>query len=70
MLKIENILINGKEFVRTTSTENKYIKQLQTGAMYAEAIDLVYAPFTYEETDVEIERDISKIESSIFTETH
>ena len=70
MLTIEKIIINGKEFIRTTSTENKYIKQLQTGAIYAEAVDLVSSPFTYEETDVEIEKEVSKLDFSIFTETH
>ena len=49
--------------VKTYSTENKYIKQVETGLEYDEAIDIGekvgenYKPtkYTYEETDKEIE---------------
>ena len=49
--------------VKTYSTENKYIKQVETGFEYDEAIDIGekvgenYKPtkYTYEETDKEIE---------------
>lgn len=50
-------------FVKTYSTDGFYIKQLETGNEYAEAIDIgefngsVYAPkfYTYEETNKTIE---------------
>ena len=49
--------------VKTYSTENKYIKQVETGLEYDEAIDIGekvgenYKPtkYTYEETNKEIE---------------
>ena len=49
--------------VKTYSTENKYIKQVETGFEYDEAVDIGekvgenYKPtrYTYEETDKEIE---------------
>ena len=49
--------------VKTYSTENKYIKQVETGLEYDEAVDIGekvgenYKPtkYTYEETDKEIE---------------
>ena len=55
VLKVENILINGKEFIKTTSTQNKYIRQVQTGLIYAEAIDVASSTYIYEETDIEVE---------------
>ena len=50
MIKQENININQKEFVKTYS-DTYYIKQLQTGVIYAEAIDIYPCSFSYEETD-------------------
>ena len=49
--------------VKTYSTENKYIKQVETGLEYDEAVDIGekigedYKPtkYTYEETDKDIE---------------
>ena len=54
---------DGVILVRTYSTENKYIKQVETGLEYTEAIDVgqyvngVYKPlkYNYIETDKEIE---------------
>lgn len=37
------------------SNENKMIRQIETGNIYIEAIDVSPCNFTYEETDVEIE---------------
>ena len=52
--------------VKTYSTEKKYIKQVETGLEYDEAVDIGekvgenYKPtkYTYEETDKEIEVDV------------
>ena len=57
---------DGVILVKTYSTENKYIKQVETGLEYDEAVDLGekvgenYKPtkYTYEETDKEIEVDV------------
>lgn len=46
---------DGVNLYRTYSDTNFYIKQIQTGAEYAEAIDVENAPYTYVETDKKIE---------------
>ena len=56
---------DGVVLVKTYSTENKYIKQLETNLEYDIAIDVgevelgIYKPknYTYEETDNEIKED-------------
>lgn len=65
MIKIEYYTTrnDGVILVKTYSTENKYIKQVETGLEYNEAIDIgayengIYKPknYTYIETDKEIE---------------
>ena len=58
MKRNDNVIL-----VKTYSTENKYIRQVETGLEYDEAIDIGekvgedYKPtrYTYEETDKEIE---------------
>lgn len=58
MKRNDNVIL-----VKTYSTENKYIKQVETGLEYDEAVDIGekvgenYKPtkYTYEETDKEIE---------------
>lgn len=46
---------DGVNLYRTYSTENLYIRQIETGIEYSEAIDVENAPYTYEETDIPIE---------------
>ena len=61
MKRDDNVIL-----VKTYSTENKYIKQVETGLEYDEAVDIGekigedYKPtkYTYEETDKEIEVDV------------
>lgn len=48
---------DGINLYRTYSDENKYIKQLETGNLYEEAIDLESKQYTYEETDILIENE-------------
>lgn len=65
MIKCEyfNTRNDGVILVKTYSTENKYIKQVETGLIYDVAIDIAksnndtYQPlkYTYIETDKEIE---------------
>ena len=67
MIKTEyfNTRNDGVILVKTYSTENKYIKQLETNLEYDIAIDIgilelgEYKPmnYTYEETDNEIKED-------------
>lgn len=61
MIKQEKVIINNKEFIKTYSDDNKYIKQLETGYIYDEAIDILPLRYTYEETDKNIE-DLQNIE--------
>lgn len=56
MIKEEAITIEGREFVRHYSDANKYIKQVETGAEYSEAVDVIPCQYTYLETDREIEK--------------
>ena len=61
MKRSDNVIL-----VKTYSTENKYIKQVETGLEYDEAVDIGekvgenYKPtrYTYEETDKEIEVEV------------
>lgn len=46
---------DGVNLYRTYSDMNHYIRQIPTGVIYAEAIDVENAPYTYEETDDIIE---------------
>lgn len=46
---------DGINLYRTYSDSNYYIKQIETGYIYSEAIDVETATFTYEETEKEIE---------------
>lgn len=46
---------DGVNLYRNYSDEGFYIIQDQTGAKYAEAIDVEDAPYTYTETDEPIE---------------
>lgn len=46
---------DGVNLYRTYSDANKYIHKVGTDEEYSEAIDVEGAPYTYEETDKEIE---------------
>lgn len=51
---------DGVNLYRTYSDACYYIKQIPTGVVYAEAIDVESAPYTYEETDELIHVEKSK----------
>lgn len=46
---------DGVNLSRTYSNEGKYIIQNETGVEYTEAIDVEDAPYTYSESDNELE---------------
>ena len=46
---------DGVNLYKTYSDSNVYIRQIETGIEYSEAIDVENAPYTYEETDTPIE---------------
>lgn len=61
MIITENITIRGREFIRTTSDENRYV--VRDGVAYSEAIDQVDSGRVYTEGDIMPE------ESTDMTET-
>lgn len=46
---------DGVRLNRTYSDQDLMIRQVQTGNIYEEAIDVEGAPYTYEETDIPVE---------------
>ena len=48
---------DGINLYRTYSDEGYRIKQIETGNIYDEAIDVEDTPYTYEETDMSIEEE-------------
>ena len=62
---------DGVNLYRTYSDSNLMIRQVETGDVYAEAIDVENAAYTYEETGMSIDADeltdmrLSALERSI-----
>lgn len=44
----------GENLVRHYSDRNMMILQVETGAQYVDAVDVLPCPYTYEETEVPI----------------
>lgn len=53
MLQTETI----NDRVRHYSDNNMMLRQIETGALYEDAVDIIPCPYTYEETDMPIESD-------------
>ena len=51
---IEEYIEDGKR-VKHYSDENYKIRQIETGIVYYDAVDIVPCRYTYEETDIPIE---------------
>lgn len=49
---------DGVNLYRTYSDENYKIRQIETGIIYDEAIDVEDSEYSYEETDEKIEEEI------------
>lgn len=56
MIINEMIEINGVNLCKHYSDSGKYIIQVETGVEYAEAIDISPCPYTYTESDKDIEQ--------------
>ena len=56
MIVQENITINNKQFVKTYSNADFYIKKKGTDEVYVDAIDLPTSNFEYVETEDKIEK--------------
>lgn len=54
---------DGVNLYRTYSDTNHYIKQIETGNVYSEAVDVENAPYTYVETEDVIEVEENKAEN-------
>ena len=48
---------DGVSLYRSYSDEGYFIRQVETGNVYSEAIDVDGAPYTYEETDELIHKE-------------
>ncbi len=57
MILSENLSINNVGFVRHYSDSGKKIRQVETGVVYDEAVDVLPCRYTYEETDEPISRE-------------
>ena len=57
MLIQEKVIIDNKTFTHTYSSDNKYIQQVETGAIYDQAFDTQKRDFHYIETDAIIVKD-------------
>ena len=63
--------LDGINLYRTYSDSKLMIRQIETGNVYAEAIDVENSAYTYEETDMSIDADeltdmrLSAVERSI-----
>ena len=53
---------NGTKLYRTYSDKNLKIKQIETGIVYDEAVDIESAKYGYEEIEENIEKDTNEIE--------
>ena len=53
---------DGINLYITYSDENYYIRQIETGAIYSEAIDIEDSFYTYEETNELIEKENLEVE--------
>lgn len=53
MIKQEKMLINNKEFIKTYSDTNGYVKQVETNKIYKSAIDVYPLKYTYVEVSEE-----------------
>lgn len=49
------------EYIETENREHRYsdlnmkIRQIETGNLYEDAVDIIPCPYTYEETDIPVE---------------
>lgn len=57
MIKQEEKILGGNTFLHTYSDSGFYILQVETGAKYDEAYDVIPCRYTYEETSEKIETE-------------
>ena len=59
MIKTENIIVRGVQAVRTYSDAGMMIRQVETGNLYSDAVDVVPCRYSYEETDTPVPTDVA-----------
>lgn len=59
MIIQEIVVVNNRQLKHTYSSENKYIRQIETGVVYNEAYDTLKSNYNYLELDMEIEPEIT-----------
>lgn len=59
---------DGVNLYRRYSDKGVMLRQVETGILYSEPIDIEGAPFSYEETDELIEKDTSESEGNLATD--
>lgn len=57
MIVIEEVEIRNKSYKKTYSDEGYKLRQIETGLIYDEAIDMLESNYTYEEIDELIEEE-------------
>ena len=62
MIKSESLFLYGRELIRHYSDVGLKLRQIETGVVYDDVIDVVPCRYTYEETDERIE--VEPIEDS------
>lgn len=51
---------DGVNLYRTYSDKSVQIRKVGTDEIYDEAVDIAYAPYIYEETDIPIETEVEE----------
>jgi hypothetical protein len=64
MVKVE---VLNERLKRTYSDSGKMLNKIGTEEFYSEAVDLITATFEYEETDIDIEQEVSTENDEIDT---
>ena len=63
MIIQEIVTLHNMQFKHTYSSDNKYIKQIETGAIYNEAYDVAERDFSYIETETLLSNDDALLHS-------
>lgn len=64
MITQETLELNGKQYLHTYS-DTYMIMQIETGAVYADAMDIIPCEYTYVETDIELENHEEEQEKAL-----
>ncbi len=65
MIIQEIVTLHNMEFKHTYSSDNKYIQQVETGAIYNEAYDVPEREFNYIETETTLSEDDALLSSAL-----